>query len=386
MKKLIATTTLLFILSLLSGCQEVNPFSSRPLVVAVLISSNSNDKDSLDVLRGAQFAIDYYNKSFEQFGAKKFSFVLVPIELDTHTAESVTKAVTTAITSYNAHLIIGGMRSQEAMIISEVAREQQIPFISPTATASAVSEASRFSFGNAPSLFLQTEAAVHFILRDLQFGTLGILYDGYEPLSVERGEMFNRTFRNMGGNEVFMQSFSGKETFSQSAVSVLRKKPEVIFLTTNSSPTLLEQIQILKNLGFNGAVFNLSAQYMILNQEAIEEIGLNVFGVASWLPYHSTDLNLDFIKNFKAEFGKEPNLADAMIHDSFLRLFASLKNVKNITRLGVQEAIGKTKSLDGLSGKYIFSYNKTLKTLWIIEINEGGFFIPQILTPSHNLF
>ncbi len=358
-------------LTVLPGCDSGNPFSSRPFVIAVFVAPGQDDSGSVNILRGARFAIDFYNKFHADFSKQKISFVLVPIEVDEYSPESIANAVDMAISKYNAHVLIGGMASQQAAVIAEIAREKKIPFISPMATSHAIAEHSSFSFSNAPSLAFQVEAAVYYALQDLNAGTMGLLYNIYDSLSVDRMTALNRTFRSFGGDEVLVQSFSDNMEFYQSALSVLQRSPEIIFLTS-LEPPLVEQIQTLHSMGFRGKIFTLSSQYVVSNSEDIGSIGLPVIAVTPWHSGYDGKANVEFVKNFKLEFGYEPSIADAMIHDAFLRLFTSVAHINNITREGVQAALAKMESMEGVAGNYLFLPTRTLKTMWVIEIQDGG--------------
>lgn len=386
MYRSIILSVLICALGFTAGCDNVHSFASRPVVIALIDapSSSGSPEGGASLLRNAQFAVEYYDRNFKRFGPKRFSFVLAPLEMGEGT-NAAQEAVTKALHTYNAHLIIGGMTPHQVDALAVAAEKNAIPFITPNAATSSLTEGKQFTFTTAPALSLQVEAAAHYMLHNLRLSRLGILYDRENEQSVEFANTLNITFRKLGGNKVAMQAFTQEEIFAKAVETLLASQPETIVCAA-PVPSLLEQSEMFYRKGFRGPLFGADPQQILDQRQALANEPSTVYGVAPWVPSFHSEMNTGFIKDFRAGFDKEPTIEDALTFDAFIRLFSALDASRTITRRDIRTALAGVKTLTGVAGDYTFTETAvntaTIKTMWILELRDGEITVPRVLIPA----
>ena len=386
MYRFIILSVLICALGLTAGCDNVHSFASRPVVIALIDmpSAAALPENSISLLQNAQFAMDYYERNFQRFGSKRFSFVLAPIDMGSSIG-SAEDAVLKALHTYSAHLIIGGMESQQIDALAVAAERHEISFITPNATASSVTEGKLFTFTTAPALSLQVEAAAHYMLHNLRLSRLGILYDINSEHSVEFANLLNVTFRKLGGNKVAMQPFTQEDVFAQAVATLLASQPEAVVCAA-PAPSLVEQSAVFYEKGFRGPLFGIDAQRVLDQQQALAEDPSRVFGISPWLPSYHGAMNTAFTEEFKAAFKKAPTIQDALTFDTFIRLFTALNQSRTITRSDIRTALARVETLTGAGGDYAFTNTSintaTIKTMWVLELRDNEVRVPRVLIPA----
>lgn len=136
----------------LAGCGNGDTGDSNggdPITVAIIVPLTGASAQTAEQMQnGAQLAADEINAD----GGINGSDLVLEIYDDELTAETATREAQRAITRDGAIAIVGAQSSGEALAIREVAERSQIPFITSSATAEAVTDDATFTYRIAPLL------------------------------------------------------------------------------------------------------------------------------------------------------------------------------------------------------------------------------------------
>lgn len=125
----------------------------------------------------------------------KSNIELVTVDTD-GSFENVTSKLRTAIIKYKPVAIIGGITSNMSLFISKVAEEQKIPFITPFATLSSLTEAKKFTFRTCWNDNQQSKAIINLIEKDQGLKNGVVIYNSLHSYSIGLKDLFLKNTEN----------------------------------------------------------------------------------------------------------------------------------------------------------------------------------------------
>lgn len=273
--------------------------------------------------------------------------------------------------------LVGATFSGVTLAIKEIAIEDGIPMLTPTATHADVTK-------DAPNVFracytdtIQGATAAQFAGDTLDAKTAAVLYNVEDPYSEGLAIAFQESF---DGEVLLYEGYSAADVdFKSYLTKVQSEDPDVIFL-----PDYIAKVGI------------------ILSQ--LDEIGLDTpcVGVDGWdgieveyadvaeghyflNHYANTDpdpLVQDFVNNYKAKFEETPSALAALGYDSVYAMANAIEAAGEIDNALIVEALAAT-DMDAVAGHITFDeIGDPKKAITVIQVVDGLHVVADKVTPN----
>lgn len=330
----------------------------------------------------AKTAFEGVRLALKVHGEKPAPYQFEKLDLEDNLVKAA-DATIAAILKYKPVAIIGTLRSDQALVVSEAAEKYKIPFITPFATNPKVTEGKKYTFRTCFDDFRQGKLFARYILKSQKLKTGTILYSNRYSFSIGFKEQFEKEFEAAGGKIVNVQSFTDENDFTPEFISQLA--------AVNSEFVLLPSYQIEAAAVLSRIVEKLpkSVKYFgpdswgggNLFHELLAGKNLHVSGyyVQHYSGESKTPANLEFL----AQLRKHPieghttpygdtamNAPVALMYDLTWFMIKAMGNQHQFKSL--TEAIRHTRH-EGAAGTIDFSRGPTArKPLYIYRIDEAG--------------
>jgi branched-chain amino acid transport system substrate-binding protein len=250
--------------------------------------------------------------------------------------------------------VLGGVTAAEAAAMIEAAEAADRVLLSPSVTASALSEASRNFYRLAPSDVVSGNTMADFAFRRLKVATAVVVAES--PLyarGVAQG--FRPTFENLGG-EVVAALVLGAADLSEALAQAVSHEPDAIYLAAGPA-TLSAAVAGLRGLGFEGRILTTQD---LASPAVLRTTGGLAAGVL--LTRSAFETNGDpqlvdrFVERFRQKYGEDPDVFAAQGYDA-LRVLAKAtagrpSDLPGEVRKGLRDAV---KNFAGVTGTLEFN-------------------------------
>lgn len=271
--------------------------------------------------------------------------------------------------------VIGHRYSAVAVAASVTYEENGMVFISPGATEQdLIREGSAFTFRNIPAQSDSAKAAAEFAFRN-NYKKMLIVYDR-ETSGKRLAEIFQKYARNLGIEIIDERSYSDWESdFKLLVAAILEKgKADAIFLG-GILPSAALLIKQLRNMGCTVPVIG---SELLDSQELFSTAGKSAEGTVLFTifdPKLTSVFTRDFVKNFKADYGVEPDTWAAQGYDSVRLLASAIEKSNSRVPLLIGTTLRLLKKWEGVTGSYSFRQdgNITGKAIFFKRVRNGNF-------------
>lgn len=315
---------------------------------------------------GAHLAVAEINEAGEIDG-KKIELVAYDSKADQ----------TEAINAYNrlrdqdgVVAVIGGTLSGETLAMKDIMVQDNMPVLSPTATAVEVTQ-------EAPNVFracflddYQGQAAANFAATTLSAKTAALLIGTGNPYSEGVSEAFKVAFTAKGGTIAGSESYgTADKDFSAQLTKIKEMNPDVVFVP-DYVQTVGPILQKAKEMGITAKFVGADGWDGV--QEEYADAAQGNYFTNHYAADSPSETVQNFIAAYKAEYDKVPNSFAALGYDAVYAM------VEAITAAGTTESadiITALKATDhaGVTGTLKFDEegNPKDKEVTIIKIDGG---------------
>lgn len=346
----------------LSGCGEEKPVQ----LGAVLPLSGAAEIYGTPVNRGIQLA-------FEQIQADET--YPYEVELVTRDSESDPEKARTILKELFENKVlaaIGGVTSEEAIKMVEVADEYDQILLSPSASSPELTSVSKNFFRVFPSDFLEGNKMGNFATQTLGVETVVIL--AAETL-YGRGsqEIFKTEFERYDGEVLEVIEYpEGTEDFSGLMDRVMTLKPQAVYLADFAGP-LGEMVRALKARNFQGRILTTSA---FAAPEVLEALEGRADGVYLTLPvFEATSedpLISNFVTAYQEKYGELPGLYAAHGYDAMIVLLEALRKIDRPTASEMWKGMKQIQNFSGVTGVIQFDERGDVQKFpRVYTVNQG---------------
>lgn len=264
--------------------------------------------------------------------------------------------------------LIGGTFSGTTLSIKEIAKADNMPVLSPTATNGEVTIGAANIFRACYTDPYQGATAAVFAADELKATKAAVLFNIEDPYSEGLAVAFKDQFSSIGTVTNYEGYTKNDADFRAILTKIAAEDPDVIFL-----PDYIAKVGV------------------ILSQ--IEELGLDVVAIGGdgWdgieadyaavaeghyfaNHYAKTDevaVVQDFIAAYEAAYKASPNALAALAYDSTFIMKAAIEAAGSTDADAMIEALSST-DLDGVTGHVTFDDNgDPIKSISIIQIKDG---------------
>ncbi|KAA9302246.1 MULTISPECIES: ABC transporter substrate-binding protein [Aerococcus] len=263
--------------------------------------------------------------------------------------------------------------SVEAQI--PIALQSQTPMITPTATGDTITLDNQGK--TLPEVFRTCfqdsfqGAALGAFANQKGFKKAAIIKDNGSDYGQNLADEFKNTYQ---GEIVADESYVTKETdFSAILTNVKRQDADVIFVAGyyEEAGPLIKQA---REMGIQAAILGPDG---FGNEEIVNLAGKKNFTDIYYAAHFVADENSpqrtkDFMKNYKARYGTDPDMFAALAYDAAYLAFDAMERAGSEKREAVRQALEATKDFEGITGTFsIDDKHNTVKTAFILEAKEG---------------
>ncbi len=321
----------------------------------------------LSVSNAVQIALEEANENNEIPGVN-----LVQISEDSEGDWSkAANAFSKLIDQDNVNVIIGAVLSSETAAGGPIVMDGEVPTISPTSTATGLTEGNPYLFRNCLSDEVQASQLAEYAVTELGLKRFAILYtnndygvalkDAFEATAKEKAEVV--------AVEAFMD---GDEHFRPQLTSIQQKEPDAVFVAgyyteaAKIAQQAAEQAMSIQILGADGFY---SPVLVEIGQDAIE-------GATFTAGFFSADPNpvvQSFVARYTELFGEEPDMFAAQAYDAARIVIEAMKQ-NGTDRQAIRDGLAETKDFPGITGlTSIDEEGDTLKEVLILKVVDGAF-------------
>ncbi len=328
---------------------------------------------------GAVLAVDDINASGGILDGAKIELIIEDNKGDTTETVNIMNKL---IEQDKVVAIVGPVTTGPTTVAAQMAGENKMPIVSPTATGDKITQISEFVARVCFYDSYQGPVMAKFARENLGLKTAAILYDSTNDYSMGLADSFALKFTELGGEIVAKEAFyAGDQDFNAQLTNIAAKNPEAVFVPAYYS----DDAQILlqaKAMGLN-AIFMGGDGWD--SQELINGAGDAAEGCYFTTHYSSADTSekvQEFLKKYREKYNAEPNFAGPLGYDATLLLADAIERAGEANPVKVNEAIVATKGLTGVTGEFSFDeYRNPLKEVTIATVKDGKFALVDKVRP-----
>lgn len=323
---------------------------------------------------GAKMAIDEVNKKGGVLG-KQIEYLIEDEEGD----------ATKAVNAYNKLVgqgivaLIGDVTSKPTMSVAQKSVKDNMPIVTPTATAAEVTSYGKNTFR---ACFLdpyQGEILASYASEKLSAKTAAVLYDSSDDYSIGIAESFKKKAAEYGIEVVAYEAFGkGDQDFKSQLTKIGDKKPDVLCVPSYYNTIALIASQA-KDIGVTATFLGGDGWDGVLG--ALADGKKNTVDNAVFSNhYYSADTDetvSNFFKNYKDLYGTEPNSFAALGYDAAMIVIKAIEKAGNTEKDAIIKALGET-NYNGVTGNITYAgTGDPVKTVTMIKIVDGKYTLDQ---------
>lgn len=322
---------------------------------------------------GIELAIEEINK--EGINGKKLKLVTVDNKSD---AAEATNGALKLATQDKVVAMIGAATSTNTLAQVQIAQDNKIPLITPTATNATITnkdgKLNDFVFRTCFIDPFQGTVAANFATNDLKVKSAAVLIDSSSDYSKGLAASFKKNFEANGGKIVKEEAYIAKDTdFRATLTNIKSANPEYIFV-----PGFYEEVGLIikqaREIGLNVPIMGGDGWD---SPKLVEIAGANTLNNTFITNHYSSgdsDKKVqDFVSAFKAKYdGKSPDAFTALGYDTVYFLADAIKRAGSSDSSKIQKALAETDGLELVSGKVKLDQNHDpIKAAVILEYKNG---------------
>ncbi len=253
---------------------------------------------------------------------------------------------------HQAKVLVGEVASSLSLAVAPICQERGIPMLSPSSTNPTLTGKGDFVFracftDDQQGAYMATFAAK----RGYKKGA--ILMDVGQDYSKGLADVISREFPKLGGTIVGQESFqSGDKDFSAALTKLKGMDIDVVFLPGyyTEAGLIIKQARGESGLmvPFIGGDGWDSPQLVEL---AGESLNTDCYFVNHYSKSDERPKVQQFVSNFKAKFGFDPDALAACAYDAIYIVAAAINAAGSAEPKAIRDALAKTKDFDGVTGQ-----------------------------------
>jgi branched-chain amino acid transport system substrate-binding protein len=322
---------------------------------------------------GIELAIEEINK--KGIDGKKLKLVTVDNKSD---AAEATSGSLKLATQDKVVAIIGAATSTNTLAQVQIAQDNKIPLITPTATNATITnkdgKVNDFVFRTCFIDPFQGTVAANFASNDLKVKSAAILIDSSSDYSKGLAESFKKSFKANGGEIVKEEAYVAKDTdFRATLTNIKSANPDYVYV-----PGFYEEVGLIvkqaRELGITAPIMGGDGWDSPDLVKIAGAAALNNTFITNHYSSGDSDKKVsEFVAAFKAKYdGKSPDAFTALGYDTVYFLADAIKRAGSSDSKKIQKALEATDGLQLVSGKVKLDKNHDpIKAAVILEYKNG---------------
>ncbi|MFA6849131.1 MAG: ABC transporter substrate-binding protein [Selenomonadaceae bacterium] len=364
-----------------AGCGDEAKSNEIKIGANFEITGNVANYGSM-TLDGLKLAIKQANDAGGVNG-KKIDLVIAD---DKSEPSEAANAATKLISSDKVKVLVGPSTTSNVLATTQIAADNKIPLIAPTGTSPKITVdngvVKPYIFRSCFIDPLQGEIMATFATKTLKAKTAAIYIDSSSDYSKSLGQVFKEKFEAAGGKVIMEEAFLQKDQDFKATLTKLKSaNADVIFV-----PAYYEEVgKIVKQARELGITNPMLGTDGWDDTKVVDIAGADALN-NTYFSSHYSDQDKDvqeFIKAFKAEYNKDPNVFAALGYDAGKMLVDAIKRAGSDDPEKIRTALEETKDLQVATGKITMDKNHDpIKSAVIIEMKNGVKTLKEKITPQ----
>ena len=364
-QKITTFTILSVIIVLITGlfaCERVSqitqpttpqvPEPGAEILIGVVLPLTGPEASSFGppVSQGLELALEEINNA--QPDGPKLKFI---IEDDQSTVEGAKAAFTKLSQAADIPVILGPSTSNQTREVFPIAQANQKVAISPTSAASGLSALGDFLFRISLTTGALVPNGIETTHAKLAYQRAATIYREADLFSVDADAAVREALAANSIEVVATETFQGGDTdFTEQLTRIKALNPDIVFFSSlpPEKPGMLMQAQ---QLGITAPFVLRTLTIDVV--EAADGAAEGAMTFVGWTAAIDTPANQNFVQNYTAKYGSEPNNYAARAYATLKILAAAIAQAQSTEPAAIRDALANIKDLDTIFGKFSFDAN-----------------------------
>lgn len=309
-------------------------------------------------------------------GGKKLSLVVADTKSE---ASEATNAMQKVISQDKVVAVIGPNQSSAVIAAGAINNGSKVVDITPMGTNPDVTvdpktkKVKPYSFRTCFIDPFQGTVMASFASNELKVKKAAIYIDNTSDYAKGLAQFFKENFIKNGGQVVIEEAYLQKDTdFKSTLTKIKAAQPDFIYI-----PGYYQEVGLIvkqaREMGINvpmagGDGWDSAKLPEIAGKAALE----NTFFSSLYSPDDTSDLNKEFVAEYKKAYNTNPDVFAALAYDSTLLVAKAIEDAGSADPAKIAEAMAKIKGFKGVSGEVTFNEeHNPIKSAVIIEHKDG---------------
>ena len=309
-------------------------------------------------------------------GGKKLSLVVADTKSE---ASEATNAMQKVISQDKVVAVIGPNQSSAVIAAGAINNGSKVVDVTPMGTNTDVTvdpsskKVKPYSFRTCFIDPFQGTVMASFASNDLKVKKAAIYIDNTSDYAKGLAQFFKENFIKNGGEVVIEEAYLQKDTdFKATLTKIKAAKPDFIYI-----PGYYQEVGLIvkqaREMGINvpmagGDGWDSAKLPEIAGKAALD----NTFFSSLYSPDDTSDLNKNFVAEYKKAYNTNPDVFAALAYDSTLLVAEAIEKAGSADPVKIGEAMAKIAGFKGVSGEVTFNEeHNPIKSAVIIEHKDG---------------
>lgn len=309
-------------------------------------------------------------------GGKKLSLVVADTKSE---ASEATNGMQKLISQDKVVAVIGPNQSSAVIASGAINNGAKVVDITPMGTNPDVTvdpktkQVKPYSFRTCFIDPFQGTVMASFASNELKVKRAAIYIDNTSDYAKGLAQFFKENFVKNGGQVVIEEAYLQKDTdFKSTLTKIKAAKPDFIYI-----PGYYQEVGLIvkqaREMGITvpmagGDGWDSAKFPEIAGKAALE----NTFFSSLYSPDDTSDLNKEFVAEYKKAYNTNPDVFAALAYDSTLLVAKAIEDAGSADPAKIAEAMAKIKGFKGVSGEVTFNEeHNPIKSAVIIEHKDG---------------
>ena len=310
-------------------------------------------------------------------GGKKLSLVVADTKSE---ASEATNAMQKVISQDKVVAVIGPNQSSAVIAAGAINNGSKVVDVTPMGTNPDVTvdpsskNVKPYSFRTCFIDPFQGTVMASFASNDLKVKRAAIYIDNTSDYAKGLAQFFKENFIKNGGEVVIEEAYLQKDTdFKATLTKIKAAKPDFIYI-----PGYYQEVGLIvkqaREMGINvpmagGDGWDSAKLPEIAGKAALD----NTFFSSLYSPDDTSDLNKNFVAEYKKAYNTNPDVFAALAYDSTLLVAEAIEKAGSADPAKIAEAMAKISGFKGVSGEVTFNEeHNPIKSAVIIEHKNGA--------------
>lgn len=309
-------------------------------------------------------------------GGKKLSLVVADTKSE---AAEATNGMQKLISQDKVVAVIGPNQSSAVIASGAINNGAKVLGITPMGTNPdvtvdpATKKTKEYSFRTCFIDPFQGTVMANFAAKDLNVAKAAVLVDNTSDYAKGLAQFFKENFLKNGGAIVAEEAYLQKDTdFKSTLTKIKAAKPDFIYV-----PGYYQEVGLIvkqaREMGINVAIAGGDGWDSAKLPEIAGKAALNnTYFSSLYSPDDASDLNKEFVAEYKKAYNGNPDVFAALAYDSALLVARAIEDAGSAEPAKIAAAMTKISAFKGVSGEVVFNeQHNPIKSAVIIEYKDG---------------